>query len=365
MRFFSERPYLISLMLIVLVVVWMFVPLSNGEQQQTAEGKPEKRLQKVQVRSLAAENTELELVFTGRTEPNQQAEIASELDGLLLSYTAERGTMVKKGEPIAQISKGSLEAALAGAIAERNSASTEYTAQSNLAKRGLNAQNGKAAAYATLQAAKAKVQQYETELKKADVLAPFDGLIADHKAEEGDFMGVGKPIATLIDLDPIRAVGDVAERDIADLEIGDKASMVMLNGQKVEGEITYISAFADANTRTFRVEVTLPNTDGKIVGGMTTQVKVPLRSARAYKISPALLTLNAEGDIQVATVGDDNRVSLHEVNIVRSDTDGIWVTGIPETVRIITLGQGFVRDGEQVDPIEEEAPRTVITEANS
>jgi len=364
MRFLSERPYLISLMLIVLVVAWLFMPQIEEQGVDTdatqATGKP---LQKVQVRSLSSQTTELELVFTGRTEPDLQANIASELDGLLVAYNAERGSYVKKGEPIAEINKGSLEAALASAKAEQSSASVEYKAQASLVKRGLNAQNAKAIAYAALQAANARVQQMQAELDKANVLAPFDGLVADHHAEVGDFMSVGKPLATLINLDPIRVVGDVAERDINEFKSGDKATAVMLNGEQVEGEVTYISPFADENTRTFRAEITLPNANTELVAGMTAQVKIPLRSSAAYKISPALLTLNAEGDIQVASVDVHNKVVLHDVDIVRSETDGIWVSGLPAETRVITLGQGFVYDGDLVEPIEESSIKAASAEA--
>ncbi len=363
MRFFSERPYLISLVLIILVVIWMFVPLNN-ETDDEATAASEKPLQKVQVRMLSTEQTNLELVFTGRTEPNQRAEIASEMDGLLKSYVAERGATIKKGEVIAEINAGSLAAALASAKAEQNSAAIEYKAQSDLVKRGLNAQNGKTVAFAALQASNARVQQAEVALQKTSVVAPFDGIVADHSAEIGDFMSVGRSIATLIDLDPIRAVGDVSERDVSGLNVGDKANIVMLNGQGVAGEISYISPFADDKTRTFRVEVTLPNIDGALVAGMTTQVKVPLRSASAYKISPALLTLNAEGDIQVAAVDQENRVELFDVDLVRSETDGIWVTGLPENARIITLGQGFVHTGDLVDPVEEKTDKVATGDAN-
>ena len=364
MRFISERPYLISLMLIILVALWLFVPAPANESNQDVVDVSKRQLQKVQVRHLSSQATELELVFTGRTEPNKRALIASELDGLLMSYQAKRGSRVSKGDQIASINTGSLSAALAGAKAEQNSAAVEYKAQENLVKRGLNAQNAKATANAALQAANARVQQAETELEKAKVSAPFDGIIADHHAEVGDFMSVGKALVTLIDLDPIRAVGDVAERDISDLKVGDSAKTVMLNGDEVSGEVTYISPFADESTRTFRVEITLPNVGGKLVAGMTTQIKVPLRSSDAYKISPALLTLNAEGDIQVASVDADDRVVLHDVDLIRSETDGIWVSGLPAETRVITLGQGFVHDGDLVDPVEEGSHKAAAAEEN-
>lgn len=363
MRVLAERPYLISLMLIVLVAMWLAFPQAD-EQDGAGAAQSAKKLQKVQVRRLSSQTTELELVFTGRTEPRLQAQIASELDGLLVEFAAERGASVKRGDPIARIDQGSLEAALASAKAELASASVDYRAQAKLVKRGVNAQNAKSVAYAALQGAKARVQQVEAELAKSEVLAPFDGQVADHHAEVGDFMSVGKPLATLINVEEIRVAGDVAERDIGALVTGQTANAVLLDGQRVRGKITYIAPFADEATRTYRVEITLPNAEQALVAGMTAQVKVPLRSAQAYKISPALLTLSAEGDIQVAAVNEDDLVELHDVDIVRSEPDGIWVSGLPEQTRVITLGQGFVHDGDRVDPIDEASLKAASVEAN-
>ena len=129
MRFISERPYLISLMLIILVALWLFVPISPDESNQDTTEAPKRPLQKVQVRHLSSQSTELELVFTGRTEPNKKALIASELNGLLVGYQAERGSRVIKGDSIAEISTGSLNAALAGAKAEQRSAAAQCGGQ--------------------------------------------------------------------------------------------------------------------------------------------------------------------------------------------------------------------------------------------
>ena len=355
-QFLAERPYLISLALLAVVALWMLVPAGPPAQQAIAanDNAPgDAGLQRVQVRSMSATATGLQLSFTAQTEPAQIARISAELDGILRELVVERGASVQEGDVLARVSPGSLSAALAGARAEQESARLEYNAQARLSDRGLSPEQGKAVANAALQAANAQVRQLEEELAKAEIRAPFAGVIADYEAEEGDFLGVGQPILSLINIDPIVAVGSVSERDVQQLTVGQSAELQLLNGETITGQIDYISQISDATTRTFDVEIRTANPGHSIRAGITTQVAIGLEDVPAYKISPALLTLRADGAVQVATVDQSDRVRLHDVSLVRSEADGIWVSGIPANARLITLGQGFVREGDRVIAVEE------------
>ena len=70
----------------------------------------------------------------------------------------------------------------------------------------------------------------------------------------------------------------------------------------------------------------------------------------AQKISPSLLTLDADGVVGVKIVDEFNRVVFYPVELAISKPDGVWVTGLPETARIITVGQGYVAVGQEVEP---------------
>lgn len=367
MRYLSERPYLISIALMALVIAWMFVPVA--EEEASAEDTTEttaQELQKVQITTLQAQSLIIEQEFTGQTKADQSANISAELDGLLVELHADRGSRVEKGDVLVTLSSGSLAAGLLSAQAEEARARSEYNAQKSLSAQGIASKRAMADAFAALQAARALVGQYSTEKEKAKIYAPFSGIVADHFAEIGDFLGMGQPILSLINIDQIVAVGDVSERQIGNLKVGEQASISILGKQKIHGTISYISTVANTATRTFQVEVSVPNDDLSIAVGMTTKVSVPMEDIQAYKISPSLFTLNAKGEVQLATVDDENIVRLSSIEIVRNDADGVWITGIPNQARLITLGQGFVREGEEVIPNEAgESLETTPDEANT
>src|SRR3546814_12226361 len=69
-----------------------------------------------------------------------------------------------------------------------------------------------------------------------------------------------------------------------------------MGGEPVSGRIRHISAVADEATRTFRVELEVANADSRIADGMTAEIALPLRATQAHRVSPAVLTLSAQGD---------------------------------------------------------------------
>jgi len=101
-------------------------------------------------------------------------------------------------------------------------------------------------------------------------------------------------------------------------------------------------------TRTFRIELEVPNPDGKLVSGITAELELPTSTLQAHRISPALLSLDKANRIGLKTVTADSHVKFMPVSIARSSADGLWVSGLPATLDVITIGQGFVRDGDEV-----------------
>ena len=95
----------------------------------------------------------------------------------------------------------------------------------------------------------------------------------------------------------------------------------------------------------------MPNPDGNLPAGVTAELLIPGGELLAQKISPSLLTLNTAGDIGIKTIDQYHRVEFYPVEIVRSDSDGIWISGLQETADVIVIGQGYVDIGTEVEPV--------------
>jgi len=165
---------------------------------------------------------------------------------------------------------------------------------------------------------------------------------------------VNGEVATIVDNDPLVVSVRITQQDVSALKLGQSASVTFATGQQRDGNIRYIAARADEDTRTFRVEVELPNPNGEIPSGISAEARVPTGTLLAHYVSPAALSLNDEGKLGIKTVDEHNKVTFHTASIVLSDVDGAWITGLPPQARIITLGHGFVQIGEEVQVAEEQ-----------
>jgi len=142
----------------------------------------------------------------------------------------------------------------------------------------------------------------------------------------------------------------VSECDIAILKIGNPASATLVTGETVEGKIRFVASRADDTTRTFRVEVELPNADGRLRVGVSADIHIPVKQLMAEKISPGILVLDDNGVVGVRAV-EHGIVRFHPVEIVSDGPDGMWVAGLPDHLAVITVGQSFVTDGERVKTV--------------
>ena len=132
------------------------------------------------------------------------------------------------------------------------------------------------------------------------------------------------------------------------LPVGLPATITTVTGQTVEGKVSYISSTADASTRSFPVEIEIPNANGAIRDGLTAEATVELGTAPAHVLPQSILTLDDDGVLGVRSVVD-NVVEFHAVTIVRDTREGVWVTGLPPSIDIITVGQEYVQAGQRVD----------------
>jgi membrane fusion protein, multidrug efflux system len=303
----------------------------------------------VRVRTITAEERASELVVRGRTDAKQRVTLRAQTGGLVEELAADKGDLVLAGDLVCRIETGSRQANLLRAQAQLAQAEQEHTAAETLRERGHTAESQLRAARAARDAAKAAVADAELDLKRTRILAPFDGVVESRPAEPGALLNVGDICAEIATRDPMLVVAQVSERDIGRIETGMAGHAHLVTGEGAKGRISYISSSAETATRTFRVELEIPNSDGALRAGVTAQISIALEPVVAHRFSPAILSLADDGRIGVRTVDDDSRVRFLPVEVVADDRDAVWVTGLPESVTVITVGQDYVEEGERVD----------------
>ena len=345
------------------------------------------------------------VLVRGRTEAARQVNVSAETSGKVISEPLRKGSVVEAGQLLCKLDAGTREASLAeararlpeamaripeaqaripeaqGRLAEAKARLTEaeinlsgaqklfedgFASESRVAsaqaafesalatvqsaEAGIaGADSGVEAAQAGIQSAEAGIAAAEKEIERLTITAPFSGFLESDAAETGSLLQPGALCATVIQLDPVKLVGFVPEVEVGRIQAGSSAGARLATGDEVLGVVSFLSRAADPTTRTFRVEIKVPNTDGKIRDGQTVEILIAAEGQSAHLLPMSALTLNDDGTAGVRIVGPDNIVGFNAVNVLRDSVDGIWVGGLPQNVNVIVVGQEYVTSGVPVD----------------
>jgi len=173
-------------------------------------------------------------------------------------------------------------------------------------------------------------------------------VIEDLPNKFGSYLRNGDLCAVLVDEDPFLVTAQLSEREVSVLSEGDSASIQLVDGSIHKGKVRFLAKSADQVTRTFLTEIQIPNPDRNLREGMTANITVAASEQLAHQVTSDILTLSDAGQIGLKVVEPDQTVTFVPVTIIDQRSDGIFVTGLPDETRIITVGQEFVLAGEKV-----------------
>ncbi|WP_226781755.1 efflux RND transporter periplasmic adaptor subunit [Oceaniglobus trochenteri] len=359
----SSRSKWVASALVIGIVGWMgsgfFLP-AEQPAEQAADETPAQRAVAVAVRRSVAEDVAQVFVAEGQAKPDRDTMIRAETSGQIGEVLVSKGADVTQGQIIARIDVASRAADLARAEEELARAQRDYDNAQALLERGVATADRVAQSRATLAAAQASVAEAKEATDNTELRAPFAGRLEALNLAEGEFVATGTEIGRVVDNTPLTITIQIPQQSLSDIKVGQSAEVNFITGAETKGEVTFVGSSADPQTRTFTAEIRVPNADGAVPAGISAKVRIPTGSVTAHFVSPAILSLGTDGTLGVKTVEDDNIVAFHEISIVRAQTDGIWVSGLPEEAQIVTIGQGFVNAGEKAAPQEEPeaAPKT-------
>ncbi|NIZ10646.1 efflux RND transporter periplasmic adaptor subunit [Pseudooceanicola sp. HF7] len=371
--------------------------MSNAVMEETPEAASEEAgadqgapIRVVALKSIARP-LDNSIQLRGQTEAARQVELRAETSSTVLSAPISKGTLVSQGDLLCKLDAGTRETSLAEAearLAEAEAsvptaearvieaealleeAQINYTAADKLSEGGFAssttlasrraavrsaeatlsaAKAGLSSTEASISAARATVAAAEKEIERLQIHAPFDGLLESDTAEIGAYLQAGGLCATLYDLDPIRLTGYLPETEVERANLGAQArALLTASGREVTGKVTFLSRSADPTTRTFRVEIDVPNPDLAIRDGQTATISIASGGVEAHLLPQSALTLNDEGELGVRVVGKTSLAEFVPVEILRDSGRGIWVTGLPDQADVIVIGQEYVVAGVPV-----------------
>lgn len=350
------KSWLISAGIAVAIAAWLLsgqIVANDDATEATILTGEETGKTSVRVREQVAEQVTRTITVNGKTAPARIVELNAETDGRVVTIGGERGERLNKGDVIVRLDERDRSARLAQAMATVKQRELEFAAREKLKGASYVSEAQLQEAAAMLEASKAELARAKLDIEYMVIRAPFDGALQERMVEIGDYVKAADPIATFVDDRKLIVSANVSEFDAHNVSKGEAASAKLATGEVVNGVIRYVAPVADEATRTFVVELEIDNQAGLYRGGMTAELMIPAETIFAHKISPALLTLDDEGNLGIKTVNDLGQVEFHRADIAMSSSEGVWIAGLPHSAAIITVGQGFVNAGALVDPVSE------------
>lgn len=345
-----------AVVIVVVAVAWIGSGILGRDGAQSTP-QPQKVEQaekprfRVSVKPVSVERHARRITLSGRTEADKRGTAMARAAGIVIDLKVRRGAQVKTGEVIAVLSDEAREAMVAQARARLQQRRLELTTRLKLIESGSYPSINKPQLEAEMKAAEAALAQAEAERKKGEVLAPVTGVVNEVPVEVGQALQAGATVAEVIALDPMLAVVEVAERQLAGVKVGEGAEIKFVTGETARGAVRFVSRKASPQTRTYRVEVGIANRDAAIPDGVTCEISLNLAPVEAVSIPRSALTFTAEGRLGVRTVGEDDKVAFVPIIIVEDNPQDIWALGIAHNARVIVQGQDFVKEGELVEAV--------------
>ena len=153
-------------------------------------------------------------------------------------------------------------------------------------------------------------------------------------------------MVTILGLDTLSVVVAVPQGEISSVSVGNDVQL-LVSGLERQGKVTKIAAQSNSATRTFGVTINVPNYDRALRAGMSVEATINTGTSEAFGVSPAHLQVSENGQL-TAKISQNNIVQLVPVDVVRTGSEIVYVSGLIDDMILLTVGQAFVSDGDSV-----------------
>jgi membrane fusion protein, multidrug efflux system len=346
----SKRPWLIAVAISLLLLLWLISgSLLKTQEAASADNAVEKpSLAKVEIQWLEAEPMQRQHVVQGQVEAWRRVELRAQVSGSVIRLDKDKGSPVTQGERLLTLSADNRPAQVARGEADVRQREADAKAATRLRERNMISANELIRLQSEQAKARAELDLARIQLSHTQITAPFAGTYDQRTVELGDFVQPGQSLLTLVDISQLKISAQIAQQEVTHLTLGQTVKVEMLDGRELQGELHFIAAAADPGSRSFRIEVKVANPQALRLAGASATLHIQTGETLAHRISPALLSLDEAGRHGVKWVNEQQQVVFTPVQLISVDNQGAWVSGLPNKVALITIGQGFVEPGQQV-----------------
>lgn len=276
--------------------------------------------------------------------------------GTLETVKVKEGQKVTKGQILAIIDDGGMANQVAQLEAQVSLAKTTFERQKNLWEQKIGSEIQYLQSKTNFESLSNQLEQLKSQIDKFNIRAPFSGVIDDVIKDQGNVVapGPGSEIFRIINLNNMYLEADVPETYIAAITPGKDVEIYFpVLGETVTAKVRQTGNFINPANRTFRVEISVPNTKGNIKPNLTAKIKInDYTSENAILIPQSIISENAAGDQYVYRVEKNNNKNIAKQTIVttgKTQGDVIEILdGVSTGDLLIQAGARSVKDGQEI-----------------
>jgi multidrug efflux system membrane fusion protein len=382
--------------------------LEELASQNEKTGTDEKINSAVIVNAVKVKNnlTPLKIRASGVTRSKFEIDVIARRKGIIQEIVIKEGNWVNSGDILVRLDRGTLDADIVAARADRKASENSYqdaqrrfaiagehsvqlrSAEADLEVNKKNYQVAKklvdsghqtesvlsqklallraaetrlfelkntskelelSTVYAQIKMIDARILQLEEQIKFTTIRAPQAGWLEILHIEKEEFIDENRPIAKIIGLQTLILDMPIPQTSIGNIDIGDLVEVNLTGVTTKNGKVEKIAVTANEATRTFNVEIQLDNKNGLLRAGMSAEANVIIDEVEAFKISPAHLNVDENGQLTVKVLNSEGRVEITPVDLVRTSGNLAYISGLENETILLTSGQAFLRSGEKVN----------------
>jgi len=288
-----------------------------------------------------------------QVEAYEDVWVKSEVPGQVVDVRVKEGQMVERGQVLMKLDDRDFRARSARIEANYDLARLNYDRTAALVKKNLAAPTKLDEIEAQLKDLTAQRNQAELALNRTSITAPLSSLLNEIKANKGDYVGVGDPVAQILEIDPLKVTVGVPESDVASIFDLIKADVIIeaLGKRRVKGKKIFLSRQPRTLARLFDLELKVPNPDGRILPGMFARVEL-IKHVHKRALAVPLYAVITEGDERFVFLEKEGRAEKRKITLGTLIAWEAHITsGLKAGERVIVVGHRLLDDGQAVEVI--------------
>ena len=334
----------INLFFIAAVSMSMLIACSGktAEQNTVAE-----KVESVKVETATVQSVPQTMTYTATVQPDKRNSISSSMPSRIREIYVEVGDYVKKGQLLVELDASNIMQQKV----QLDNIELEYNRAKELVAVGGASQQQLDQITTQLEAAKTA---YNNLLENTKLLSPVNGVVTARNFDNGD-MAQG-PILTVMQINPVKIVINVSESEFTKVKLGMPIDITfdVFGDELFKGKVSLVYPTIDPMTRTFGVEVEIPNSNNRVRPGMFARATIDF-GAKDHVVVPdrAVVKRAGSGDRFVYVYNNDGTVSYVKVELGRHiDTLYEVLSGLENNTQVVVAGQSRLSDGVKVNVVE-------------